>query len=493
MRKLTAIVGTTAVAVAATAFVACQDATAPRETDRGALAPPTAGGSGAVLDSDLESTLLTASDDDTLVVVVRYDASATSGEELAGQIMDLGAGARALQELPFVGAYATPDQVRSIATFSGVIRISPNWELRWLGSPTAAAHVAAMLDQSASTINAEAARDKYGVTGSGVGVAILDTGVDGLHDDVQFPSRTVQNVKFLLDPEDGFCFSNEPCPSTVYVENLEDTDSHGHGTHVGGIAGGNGVKSDGRFTGVAPKADLVGLSTGDAGFLFWVLAGFDYILAHQDAYNIQVVNNSWGPIDPEEFDPENPVNVATKIVHDAGITVVFAGGNDGPEQGTMNQYALAPWTIGVAAACSDGDDFAQEAHCSGGRLADFSSRGVPGDDFNRPDITAPGVHVVSARAAGTAGNPFHDFELTSECGMTEEEALNYACLSGTSMAAPHVAGVVALMQERADGKLSPDKVKDILVKSAADMEGFEPYQVGAGMTDALAAVARSNR
>src|SRR2546426_164193 len=147
---------------------------------------------------------------------------------------------------------------------------------------------------------------------------------------------------------------------------------------VSGIAGGNGTMSNGLYTGVAPGSNLIGIGTGDVLFIFWALAGFDYILQHQDDYNIKVVNNSWGTSGP--FDPKDPINVATKRVHNRGITVVFAAGNDGPDQNTLNPYSVAPWVIGVAASCSATDTLAQRVHCQpGGMLADFSSRGVPGD------------------------------------------------------------------------------------------------------------------
>src|SRR5205807_2900743 len=105
------------------------------------------------------------------------------------------------------------------------------------------------------------------------------------------------------------------------------------------------ISSGGYYTGVAPGAKLVGIGTGDILFIFWALAGFDYILDHQQAYNIKVVNNSWGTSGP--FDPKDPINKATKKVHDKGITVVFAAGNDGPDQNTLNPYSVAPWVIGV--------------------------------------------------------------------------------------------------------------------------------------------------
>ena len=432
---------------------------------------------------------------DTVFVVVRYDESATTGDALAASIMDLGAGARALQQLPFVGALATAEQVNAIAGLAGVVRVSENRRLAWLGIGAPAA-VLALLDQSVPTIKADQARVRYGVSGRGIGVAILDSGIDGLYqDDVQYPSRTVQNLKVLANGRDLVCFKKLPCPGSIYVENLANSEtSVGHGTHVSGIAGGNGAMSNGLYTGVAPGSNLIGIGTGDVLFIFWALAGFDYILQNQDRYNIKVVNNSWGT--SGAFDPEDPVTIATKRVHDRGVTVVFAAGNDGPAQNTLNPYSVAPWVIGVAASCSLSDSFARATHCQpGGMLGDFSSRGIPGDPLYHPTVTAPGVHVISARAStGTVLNTSdapHDFDLTSTCELRTEFAPYYTCASGTSMASPHVTGVVALMQERAAGRLTPDQVRSILVQTADPLAGYAVFEVGAGLVNALEAVKRS--
>jgi serine protease AprX len=432
---------------------------------------------------------------DTIFVVVRYDESATTGDALAGGIMNLGAGARALRQLPFVGALATPAQVNAIAGLPGVVRVSENRRLAWLemGSP---APLLALLDESVATIKADQARTRFGVSGRGIGVAILDSGIDGLYQfDVQYPSRTVQNLKVVANGRDLVCFKNVPCPGSIYVENLANSESSvGHGTHVAGIAGGNGTMSDGLYTGVAPGSNLIGIGTGDILFIFWALAGFDYILQNQDRYNIKVVNNSWGTTGA--FDPDDPVSVATQRVHDRGITVVFAAGNEGPGENTLNPYSVAPWVIGVAASCSATDTLAQQLHCQpGGMVADFSSRGIPGDALYHPTVTAPGVHILSTRAStgivlnGLDAN--HDFELTSTCGLRTAFALYYTCASGTSMASPHVAGVVALMQERAGGRLTPDQVKNLLVQTADPMAGYAVFEVGAGLVNALDAVRRS--
>jgi serine protease AprX len=442
----------------------------------------------------LTAQLGTMAATDTAFVVVRYDETVTTGATLATRIMDLGAGARALKELPFVGALATPAQVAALSTLPGVVRVSENRQLRWLGRSRPA--VLALLDESVPTIKADQARVRYGVSGRGIGVAILDSGIDGLYQlDVQYPTRTVQNLKVIANGRDLVCFKGVPCPGSIYVENLANSEtSVGHGTHVAGIAGGNGTMSNGLYTGVAPGANLIGIGTGDILFIFWALAGFDYILQNQDRYNIKVVNNSWGT--SGEFDPDDPVSIASKRVHDRGVTVVFAAGNEGPGENTLNPYSVAPWVIGVAASCSATDTLAQRLHCQpGGMLGDFSSRGIPGDPLYHPTVTAPGVHVISARAStGTVLNTSdapHDFDLTSSCGMRSEFVEFYTCASGTSMATPHVTGVVALMQERAGGRLTPDQVRSLLVQTAAPMAGYAVFEVGAGLVNALDAVKRS--
>src|SRR4051794_19679487 len=163
-----------------------------------------------------------------------------------------------------------------------------------------------------------------GFDGRGVRVAIVDSGVDGLHPDLQ--NRVARNVKFVED-----IFTNQPavavdCPTACTTDT-----SSGHGSHVAGIVAGDGTASSGRQTGVAPGADLVGYSTGDGDSIIWSLAAFNVILAHPEL-NIRAVNNSWGPANAGgslRVDLTDPIHQATKELHDAGVTVVFAAGNDG--------------------------------------------------------------------------------------------------------------------------------------------------------------------
>jgi len=445
------------------------------------------------VDPALTAALATALPSDRLVVIVNYDEAVTTSDAMSAAIMNVGSGVIQFNNLDLVAAFATPAEITTISALQGVQGVYANKQLRY----------SAMLHESVATIGADAVQAS-GITGKGVGIAILDSGIDGLYNpDLHYPEKTIQNIKVLANLTDLFTFKGslkKPAQAAnLFVENLPNSEtSVGHGTHVAGIAAGLGKASGGYYTGVAPGANVVGIGTGDVLFIFWALAGFDYILNHQQAYNIQVVNNSWGTSGP--FDPKDPINKASKKVHDRGITVVFAAGNDGPNQNTLNPYSVAPWVIGVAAGCKNLPDPTNSAiHCADqtgqGRaavLADFSSRGVPGDPLYHPDVTAPGVHIVSTRAStGTVLNVLdanHDLNLTSTCALSVANAPYYTCASGTSMATPHVVGVVALMQEAAGGRLKPDEVASVLTATARPLPGFALWEVGSGYVDALAAV-----
>jgi serine protease AprX len=222
------------------------------------------------------------------------------------------------------------------------------------------------------------------------------------------------------------------------------------------------------------------------------------------------VNNSWGGTGA--FDPNDPTNKATYAVYQAGVTVVFAAGNCGrgdplgvecPEPGEtqLNPYSVAPWVIGVGASCKL---FVQDPTNSASRcvdpvsgrapvLADFSSVGVPNTIY-KPDVVAPGVRVVSARSpfGPTVGSTAVLADARS-CNIGVQHVQYYTCLGGTSMAAPHVAGVVALLQEANGGRLTPDQVLGVLKKTAVPLPGYAEWEVGTGHVDAYAAVKKVRR
>jgi len=177
-----------------------------------------------------------------------------------------------------------------------------------------------------------------GIDGAGVGVAIVDSGIDATHPDLR--NRVTHNVKIV----DGSAAGLSTTPLVIPVDqgpyNDSDT-SGGHGTHVAGIVAAD--NTDGQVLGVAPGAELIGYGTGDAVFIFSILAAYDDMLTHRADWHIRVANNSWGS-SFRLFDPDEPINQATKAAHDAGIVVVFAAGNETTEM-AINPYSVAPWAV----------------------------------------------------------------------------------------------------------------------------------------------------
>jgi serine protease AprX len=469
-------------------LVACQD-DAPAPT-----APPDASASllgtvprltGAVLEGELSRLLATTLPTDRLSVIVNLDEAA-SRDDVASRVLALGAGVIRFRNLPMVAALATPAQVLGIQRLAGVQSVYHNKRLQYL------------MAESNRVIRSPEVW-AMGYTGKGVGVAILDSGIDGLYNPgLAYGSKTVANVKLLADLDELFTFGDSlpevGFGSDLFVSNVPTSEtSMGHGTHVAGIAAGDGSGSSaGIYKGVAPGANLIGIGAGDALFVLWTLAGFDYILENRERYNIQVVNNSWGTTG--EYDPNHPIVRASKAAYDAGIAVVFAAGNEGPGENTLNPYSAAPWVISVAAGCKVGitDPTSSVESCNDGRsgiLADFSSRGIPGDAVVRPDVVAPGVNIVSTRAA--LGLGMNALDLPSDlqtCNISTQHLQYFTCSSGTSMAAPHVAGVIALMEEAAKGRLTPGQAYSAITRTATPLPGYAPWEVGSGYVNALAAV-----
>jgi serine protease AprX len=331
---------------------------------------------------------------------------------------------------------------------------------------------------------------RKGYTGKGVTVAVVDTGVFSPHPDLS--DRVVKSVNF--EPAWVFDMINDG----LYSDRLSELtgsfiDTYGHGTHVAGIVAGTGAASVGLdMSGVAPGASIANFKIADVwegvscsvpcdlGWEINALVAFEYMIEHRNdpVYpgGIRISTNSWGIY---EVDSEvEPITLMSREVVRHGITLVFSAGNDGPGQNTVNPGPQRlPEVIVVAAACKSIDS------CGAGKIADFSSRGP------QVDVAAPGDSVWSARAGvygllgGVPAPPGAD-----DPPAAIQNTPFYINLSGTSMAAPHVAGVVALMLE-ANPRLSPAKVQRILKSTAMDRgaRGFDTSW-GSGLVNAFAAV-----
>ncbi|MFI6285500.1 S8 family serine peptidase [Streptomyces sp. NPDC051018] len=297
------------------------------------------------------------------------------------------------------------------------------------------------LDRSTAQIGAPALWST-GLTGAGVKIAVLDTGIDATHPDLAGRVAGAQNFSAAPDSKDRV----------------------GHGTHVASIAAGSGTKSGGKFKGVAPGATLLnGKVLDDDGYGedSGILAGIDWAVA-QGAH---VVNLSLGGLDTPELDPlEAQIN---KLTAEKGVLFAVAAGNSGPAPGTVDSPGSAEAALTVGAV--DGQE----------RLADFSSRGPrTGDGGIKPDVTAPGVDITAASAPGS--------QIAREVG---ESPAGYLTISGTSMATPHAAGAAALLKEKHPTWRAAE-LKGVLTGSAKD-GGHTAHQQGSGRIAADRAVAQA--
>ncbi|HUQ33138.1 MAG TPA: S8 family serine peptidase, partial [Pyrinomonadaceae bacterium] len=419
------------------------------------------------LDPELALLLNRATDDSNINAVVTFHQYPTDADLASMRSIGITGGTR-FRKLPMVIFSASRAQIVKLSQLPSVRSIWGNRTLQWNAEQTSA-----LTGTSRVYADADLTLKNLGlpVSGRGVTVAVLDTGLDGTHADVE--GRVTRNIK-LADLQ-GLSPLGFQYPANI--EGLKNTDLlAGHGTFVGGIIAGNGARSSGRYKGVAPGANLVGLSAGDPSLLF-VLAGFDYLLTQGSALRVRVVNCSFSA--NTVFDMNDPVNVATKMLTDQNVNVVFSAGNTGPGADSLNPYALAPWVI--SAGSTD----------ARGHLAQFSSRGSFGHTSRRPTLVAPGVDMISLRAQGLNQNGLNGLSTGSDTRLLSITDLPfYTAGSGTSFSAPVVAGTIALMLE-ANPNLEPAQVRDILQRTATPLPSNFAHEVGAGLLNAHAAVVES--
>ena len=260
--------------------------------------------------------------------------------------------------------------------------------------------------------------------GQGVGVAVVDSGVNPQSDFYTWlgRARIVGSVRF-----------NGGWNQTIY-------DNNGHGSHVAGIIGGDGDSSNGAYIGVAPNVNLINVKvSADDGSAAAssVVSGLQWILSNKARYKIRVVNLSLNSATPQGFDVD-PIDAACEILWFNGIVVVASAGNNAA--GALTAPADEPFVITVGAT----DDHGTPS------LADDTMAPFSAASAAKPDLVAPGTNIVSLM--GTSGGTLptqHPANVVSQ---------SYFRMSGTSMAAPMVAGAVALLLQREPG-LNPGQVK----------------------------------
>jgi len=427
-------------------------------------------------------------------VVITFDHSVTSSDFLMLQSLGI-LGGRYTKALPIVLTSINRTQFTALKAKPGVRSLYANRTFRLLDleGRTITGIENLIRDGQVTALN-----NGLPVTGRNIGVSYIDTGIDATHPDLQLGQNVIQNVYYAtadlpVEPPAGFL-------PVVPVENVPITDVEGgHGTFGAGVTAGTGVASAGLYKGMAPGAKLVAIRAGnDVGLTtFAIVQAMDYTLVNQYRYNIRVCNNSWGTtLADNPYDPNDPINTATRMMHDRNITVVFAAGNDGDAPNMINPFSVAPWVISVAAGEKQGL----------GTPAGFSSRGndngtgsdtagQPADPAVapnlRPDITGSGVDIKSTRSKAPGvtniAGTLPVFVGANDLSTIPPAYLPYYTTSqGTSFSTPQVSGIVALMLE-ANPLLTPDQVVTLLRQTATPMP-YEERVVGAGYVDAHNAV-----
>ena len=466
------------------------------------IAGAVAGARAASLSPDLTSKLQTLGSDASVgVVIVSFNGNGLQSSHL-NLLRSLGINdGVTFRNLGMVGAVLNVGQVRALGSDPSVGSIWTNEQLQYHMNH-------ARLMAGADKVRTDAAltlrNGGMPVSGSGdFSVFVIDSGVDATHADLPLGTKIIQNTQRVVSTNTGntgITIGGVPLNGltpSLSIENVPNTDNVGHGTHVAATVAGTGMRSGGSYAGVAPGAKIVGSGGGVVIVVLDALAGWEYAMANQDLYRIRVITNSYGPINPVDYDPNHPLVLASKKAYDRNITVLWSASNDGAED-TVNAYAQAPFVIGVAAGSKDG------------MLAGFSSRGIPREqrlndnnpfnDNEAPTITAPGTGRFFESSKARWGFTLDLVSARSSIGLTNLIAAGddaseisagmlpfYTQMSGTSMATPFTAGIVALMLD-ADPTLTPDEIKQILIDTATRMPGYQEHEVGAGYVNAHAAV-----
>ncbi|GGE19017.1 serine protease AprX [Marinithermofilum abyssi] len=287
--------------------------------------------------------------------------------------------------------------------------------------------------------------------GENAAIAIIDTGIHP-HPDLTRPQNRIIAFKDFVKGK-----------SHPY-------DDNGHGTHVAGACAGNGFSSKGKYKGTAPNAKLVGikvLNKSGSGNLSDVIAGVQWCIDNKDKYGIRVINLSLGSRTGTSY-KDDPVAQIVEQAWKAGITVVAAAGNEGPESNTISSPGIHPQIITVGAS-----DNKNSVDRNDDEIAPFSSRGPTADGVVKPDLLAPGTNITSLRVIHSYIDKMSPHSRVNQY---------YTVLSGTSMATPIVAGIVALLLTK-NPNWTPDQVKQALISTAEDL-GLPPNTQGSGHVQA---------
>lgn len=335
-------------------------------------------------------------------------------------------------KLPMINAYVIEveeTQLNYIKSLEGLISVELD------------THITAQMNRVGEIIESDWAHE-HGYLGKGVGVAVVDTGI-ALHKDfIEGGNRVVAFEDFINKRKDPY-------------------DDNGHGTHVAGIIGGNGYSSKGKYTGVAPQCNFIGVKVLDYrgdGNISDVLAGLQWIIDNRKKYNIRIVNISVGTSSKDNLDENSLLVQGVNAVWDNGIIVVVAAGNNGPSPMSISTPGISRKVITVG---SSDDNVSVEVF--GNRTKDYSGRGPTPYCIKKPDIVAPGSNIISCNISRLLSRGRGGPQLSAN-----EAPMMYTIKSGTSMATPVVSGAIALLLA-ARPQLNNREVKLKLRSSAVDL------------------------
>lgn len=393
------------------------------------------------------------------------------------------------ESVDVVFAVGAPSEVRALMDESAITYLEADRELAYYGDTGPWASRARVAQEP---VGGGPFRDASGAVldGSGVGVAVVDTGIDGTHPDLT--GRIARNYKVVCTTPGLSNTATSKCygPYTVQESPTSDT-TGGHGTHVAGIVAGDGTASKKTYAGVAPGAALYGFGVGEAISIFSNAEAFEFILANNDSFTprIRVINNSYGDNAGTPYNPDSVFSKLTRELVGTGVTVVFAAGNSGGNGSADTTSSFSKDTTpGVMSVANYNDANTGDRDNA---LYSGSSRGQTGKPATYPDISAPGTSIAA---------PCNPALTTCDTGPTPGWQPYYATLTGTSMAAPHVSGIAAMLyQAKAD--LTPAQLEDVLQDTAyrygssasytSDPQnpgGRTSFDKGAGLVDVPAAL-----
>jgi serine protease AprX len=377
------------------------------------------------------------------------------------------AGGTITRELAIIGGFAAKvpaDDLTTIARVPGVRSITYDGKMTVQGSlgGGTTSGAAGPADVYKKVTHASGLQS-MGYSGQGVVVALIDTGVSPL------PDVASQLVHVAIDP------AGDLANCVNFSGTATCDDQYGHGTFLAGLIAGTGASSNGQYVGVAPQAKILSIKIAGAdgsADVSNVIAALQWVVAFKNIYGIDVLNLSLGTDSTQPY-MLSPLDFAVEKVWQSGVVVDVSASNLGPGARTIDKPADDPFVITVGAVddlgtVGTGDDV----------VPNFSSRGpTAADGLAKPDVTAPGAHLVSLDAPGSAIATNFPSTMTAP----------YRRGSGTSMSNAVVSGLVADLLS-ANPNWSPNRVKFALMSTARTDASNDWMSVGAGLVDGTAAL-----